>query len=207
MLDELGEEVFTTAKVRKELDRLFAGQNASFLRMIRKELGDNKVAPAQIRAALARIWPSDSVPPAPLRSPTVAKRPVRHEGTPRATIDYGEKHHTDGKPAETVELYRALDRMCQEFAEGKVMRRFLAQNVAWSLGKNSFCSAHLQQNGLRVWLRVEPQSVSTILFARDVSKIGHWGNGDVELALESMERLREAEPIIRRSFEATQHGT
>ncbi len=39
------------------------------------------------------------------------------------------------------------------------------------------------------------------LVARDVSNIGHWGVGDVELAVNSLNRLEGAEPFIQGSFE------
>jgi hypothetical protein len=203
VLDELGEEIFTTAKVRKALDRLFADQDASFLRVIRKALDDDSIAPAQIRAALSRIWrgetaalPAKSVEPA---------RKTRRKRTkiPREKLDYGEAHHTEGKPVEVVELYRALDRFCQDLAPGKVTRRYLAKHVGWSLGKSVFCSTHLLQSGIKIWLRLTTSDIpASATYARDVSHVGHWGVGDVELAIDSMERLRNAEQLIRASFEA-----
>ena len=200
VLDELGEEGFTTAKVRKALDRLFAGQDPAFLRAVRKELRDEKIAPAQIRAALARIWQADGGTTA--AAPSRSDRPMRapRERAARSSIDYGEKHHTERKPAETVEIYRALDRMCQDFSPGNVSRRFLKHTVAWSLGMKTFCSAQLQQHELRVWLELDPKVTASLAYARDVSKLGHQGIGDVELAIASVERLREAEPFIRQSF-------
>ena len=36
----------------------------------------------------------------------------KRKNTPRDKLDYGEARHTDGKPVEVVELYRALDRFC-----------------------------------------------------------------------------------------------
>jgi predicted transport protein len=38
-------------------------------------------------------------------------------------------------------------------------------------------------------------------YARDVSNVGHWGVGDVELAINSLETLEGAKAFIRRSFE------
>lgn len=65
-----------------------------------------------------------------------------------------------------------------------------------------FCCAHLQQGGLRVWVRTNPKALDpSVSFARDVSKIGHWGVGDVELAVNNLDRLQEAEAFIQRSFE------
>ena len=82
------------------------------------------------------------------------------------------------------------------------MRVFTAKYVSWSKDKAIFCSAHLQQGGLRVWVKTDPKKLDpSHPFARDVSRIGHWGVGDVELAINSLERLRDAEAHIRESFE------
>ena len=74
----------------------------------------------------------------------------------------------------------------------------------WSLDKAIFCCANLQQGGLRVWVKIDPKKLDqSVSFARDVSKIGHWGVGDVELAINSLDRLRDAETYIQKSFENT----
>jgi predicted transport protein len=202
VLGQLGEEVFTTAKVRKALDRLFGIQDDSFVRIVRKAMDDDAVTPAQIRAALSRIWRGEAsaLPQTkPIISIRRTEKPASH--TPRIEKNYGEAHHTDSKPIEVVELYRALDRMCQDLAPGQVSRRYLAQHIAWSVGKATFCSAHLLQSGLKVWLRIQPKDIpSSATYARDVSRVGHWGVGNVELALVSQERLVSAEPLVKASF-------
>ena len=56
---------------------------------------------------------------------------------------------------------------------------------------------------MRVWLKLVPGDIPewATSLARDVSQVGHWGVGDVELAVDSLRTLREAEPLIRTSFE------
>jgi predicted transport protein len=74
--------------------------------------------------------------------------------------------------------------------------------VSWALDKAIFCCAHLQQGGLRVWVKTNPKALDpTVTFARDVSKIGHWGVGEVELAIDSIGRLRDAGRFVRESFD------
>lgn len=202
VLDDLGDEIFSTAKVRKALDKLFSELPGPFLRSIRKVIGDEALTPKQIKLALERIWRtgvSDTV--------VVEREPVRRDGRRSGrgrgrARDYSESHHTAGKPREVVELYRALDRLCLDLAPAEVLRKHLAKYVSWSHEKDIFCCAHLQQSGLRVWLKLDPAGIRDgPSFARDVSRIGHWGVGDVELAIDSMQRLREAERLIRASFE------
>lgn len=203
VLDDLGEDIFTTAKVRKGLDKLFAEQDDSFLRLIRKAINDDSVAPAQVRSALSRIWRGEA-PAKPAQTfEYVQKANRKRTAVPHAKPDYGEAHHTDGKPVEVVELYRALDRFCQDRAPGEISRRYLAKVISWSLGKSSFCQVHLLQSGLRMWLRLDPSDVPpSITYARDVTNVGRWGSGNIEFAIDSMEHLQEAEQYIQMSFES-----
>jgi predicted transport protein len=86
---------------------------------------------------------------------------------------------------------------------GQITRKFLAKYIAWSQNKVVFCTAHLLQSGLRVWVKLDPSGIpSSAAYARDVSHVGHWGVGDVELAIDNAETLRDAEPLIRASYEA-----
>ncbi len=204
ILDQLGEEIFTATKVRKALDRLFADPPARLIRIIRASIEDDGMTPAQIRSSLSRIWWGDAGDQAGSK-PKVRGRLQRAKGRGgQRGRDYGEAHHTEGKPGEVIELYRALDRVCQDFDPGGVKHRYLAQVVGWFRGKKAFCYAHLQQSGIRVWIRIDPGQVPrSATYARDVSAIGHWGGGNVELAIDSLERLRDAEPLIRMSFDDT----
>lgn len=202
ILDQLGEEIFTTSKVRKALDQLFSDVPDPLLRSIRRTIANDTITPMQIRQALARIWRSGlSIPVArgSERAPQQHAQPTHKRARDRG---YTETHHIEGKPQEVVELYRGLDRFCQDLSPGQVSRRYLAKYVSWSLDKWAFCSVHIQQSGLRLWVKMHPTEIpKSTVFARDVSKVGHWGVGDVELAINSMQRLRDAEEFIRASFE------
>ncbi len=196
VLDKLGAEIFTTGKVRKALDRLFLEAPQPLIRLIRKSIGDSSVTPSQIQQALGRIWDGGKSTAVPALEPK-EKRP-----TERPTAEHSEAHHTEGKPSEVVELYRALDRICQDLAPGRITRAYKTKYVSWALEKAIFCCAHLQQGGLHVWVKTNPKALDpSVTFARDVSKIGHWGVGEVELAIDSLERLREAGRFVRESFD------
>lgn len=56
-------------------------------------------------------------------------------------------------------------------------------------------------NRLLVTLKLDPASVTPEDgFSRDVSGIGHWGTGDVELTLRSPADLERAKPLLERSY-------
>ena len=116
---------------------------------------------------------------------------------------YGEDHHTVGKPREVLELYRAIERQCLALKPGGVQKRCWAKCIGFDADGRRFCSVHLRQGGLRVWLYLKLHRLANPpSFARDVSKVGHWGGGDLELGITSLAQLEEAASLIRASFQA-----
>ncbi len=195
MLDEIGEQIFVTSKVRKALDKLFMEPPTTLTRLIRRTIGDQTVKPSQISAALKRLWTQ-------LPEVAVPTTPTRHVKTPkRKGKEHTETHHTQGKPQEVLELFRTIDTYCLQFDPNHVQRQYLAKYVKYSHGKSIFCCVHLQQSGLRVWLKLDYSDLATPPdYARDVSKVGHWGVGDVELAIDSLDKLGDAQVLIHKSF-------
>ncbi len=217
-LDALGEQTFTDGKVRKALGTLMLDPPRALLKMIRGATGDQSIAPQRIRDSLARVWRAAGVgthfggPPSPHELARSSSSPpgARAEGVlksrrikrPRASASpYDEAHHILGKPQEVVELYRAVDRLCLSLAPGAVGKRYLAKCIAYDSKKPAFCSVHVLQAGLRVWLKLKySRLVNPPGFARDVSNVGHWGAGDVELRVSSLSQVDEAGSLIRQSF-------
>jgi hypothetical protein len=203
VLDEIGEQVFTTGKVRKALDKLFLDPPPNLIRVIRSGISDESVKPTQVRAALRRLWTQSSELEMPSTFPAVAevtkpltKYPVRG--------DYGEGYHVAGKPREVVELFRAVDKFCRELELTAVQTKYLKKYVSYVHGKVIFCCVHLQKSGLRVWVKLDyPGLENPPAYVRDVSNIGHWGVGNVEIVVDSLEKLQMSKSLIRRSFETT----
>jgi predicted transport protein len=55
-----------------------------------------------------------------------------------------------------------------------------------------------------VYVKVDPSDVPIETgFTRDVSEIGHYGTGDLEITLSKSEDLERAKPLIRQSYEAS----
>jgi len=69
--------------------------------------------------------------------------------------------------------------------------------------KNFTCVEVYPQAGkVTVFLKVDPKTVPMESgFSRDVSSIGHFGTGDLELTLRGMSDLARAQPLIARSYE------
>ncbi len=118
------------------------------------------------------------------------------------TATYDEKHHIDGKPEDMVGLFRNLDEFCMNLEPGRVTRDYLAKYIKYSHSDNIFCCAHISSIGLRVWLKLKYADLKNPpTYIRDVSKIGHWGTGDVELDIANETTLEDSKHIIKKSFE------
>ena len=66
LLDEIGEQVFTTRKIRKALDKLFREPPNPLIRLIRSAIEDDTLKPTQVKKALKRLWAQPSevgIPP------------------------------------------------------------------------------------------------------------------------------------------------
>jgi hypothetical protein len=205
VLDEYGKLVFTTSKIRKAVDILFNDPPSNLIKMIRTKANDEKIKPQEIKDALKRLW---------AQTTEEASGGVEHRYSSdtdtaednqepiKRTSAYNEKTHTDGIPQEVVELYRVIDKFCREIDSVNVQRIFQAKSINYLIGKNIFCSVHITKSGLRIWLKLiysrlddPPANV------RDVSNVGHWGAGDVEVAVNNQEHLKAAKLYISDSFD------
>ena len=60
---------------------------------------------------------------------------------------------------------------------------------------------HPQANALLVYAKVEPTTVELVDgFTRDVSNIGHYGTGDLEIRITDNSLLSQAEPLLAMSY-------
>ncbi|MBX6963418.1 DUF5655 domain-containing protein [Alcaligenes faecalis] len=82
-----------------------------------------------------------------------------------------------------------------------VTEKQLRLYVAFKKLKN-FATVVAYPNRLLVYLKLVPSSVAfEDGFSRDVSEIGHWGTGDVELVLRNAADFEKAKPLLERAYQ------
>jgi len=201
ILDEIGEQVFTTGKIRKALDKLFIDPPNYLIRLIRKTIGDDSIKPKQVKKALKRLWAQTSeINISSTYEIVPDTRTIQNASLKQKS--YNENHHVEGKPQEVIELFRTVDKFCRELNPTNIVRKYLAKYVKYSFNKNIFCCVHLQKSGLRIWLKLNYSDLENPSDnVRDVSSVGHWGVGDVELAIDSHERFNNSKHLIQKSFD------
>jgi len=214
-LDEIGEVTFTDAKVRKALDEVMREPPKSLLNAVREAVDDPRMKPSQIRQSLERVWRSlmvrgesavEAFSSGPAFAgdcevPTAAEKARR--GRPRKeTSDYSLEAHLNGRSAVVREIFDAVDGFCRSLSP-QVVCEPLAKYIKYELAGRIFLCMHLQKYGVRMWLKLDPTGVGPLpSFARDMTGVGHWGTGDLELALDTPAMVDQAIPLIRKSFEA-----
>lgn len=118
----------------------------------------------------------------------------------RATASYSIKQHFEGKPkkirdlAQSIrELITGLDASIEE-----VPKKFY---IAYKVTQNVACM-EMQKHRIRLYLKLNPKRQKGLPeFARDVSKIGHYGTGDLELSLRSPADLEASKRLIELAYQ------
>ena len=84
-----------------------------------------------------------------------------------------------------------------------VQEATLSYYIAFKRIKNFACiEFRLTTSRIYVFVKVDPASVKLEPgFTRDVSKIGHYGTGNLEITLTTPDDLERAKPLIRRSYD------
>jgi restriction system protein len=126
--------------------------------------------------------------------------PRREREQPAAPLPGSElDDHFPGLPPAVKSLFVKLEE--ELFAlDGAVERVFRKQYVAYRIGKHTICSVIPQKKRLRLVLPLNPQEIQHPL-VRDISGVGHWGIGDMEVNYASREDLEQVMTWIRQAAE------
>jgi predicted transport protein len=86
-----------------------------------------------------------------------------------------------------------------------VITQTLKHYVAFKRIKNFACvEFHNRERKLMVFVKVDPDTIALEPgFTRDVRNVGHFGTGDLEIAIRSDEDLERAKPLLVKSYEAS----
>lgn len=123
------------------------------------------------------------------------------------TGTYDENYHINGVPEQIVQLFRNLEEFCMSIDAGSIARNYLAKYIRYDYQGHIFCCVHIDKSKIRVWLKLKYDDLhNPPSYARDVSKIGHWGTGDVEINISDEVSLEGSKPFIIKSVEKNKNG-
>jgi predicted transport protein len=116
------------------------------------------------------------------------------------------KTHADQIASASPELL-ALFEQARNFilAQGDdIIEKPLKLYVAFRRLKNFVCMSLISKQDPRVFLTLKLDPKTVVLeqgFSRDVSNIGHWGTGDLEVVLRSSANFEKAKALIERAYQ------
>ncbi len=129
------------------------------------------------------------------------KQNIQEQTSPeeRQPYTFETMHNGDYLTGKVLELFEELqDRILRM---NDVKEEVLKQCVAYRYKETTIISVVPLSSGLKLYLNLSPQEVKEYKFCRDVSKVGHWGTGDVEVKIHSLDELNRAMPLIQKSYQ------
>jgi len=133
-------------------------------------------------------------------------KPIRtgKDEVEKTHISYTVDSHLRDKSENIHFLFSSLqERIVALAEEGEIIENPTKIYIGYKHGKN-FCEVEIQANAIKIWLDIpttdldDPQNIG-----RDVSEIGHYGTGDVEVRLKSIEDIDNIMDLIEQSYKLT----
>ena len=112
---------------------------------------------------------------------------------------YSEEDHTANKTDSVIELYETFRDAILNFNEDiEVIPR--KKRIAFK-GNRIICDILLQKNAIKLWVNLKSGELDDPKnLMRDVSNIGHWGNGDYELVIKNTNDLEYIMSLIKQAI-------
>lgn len=117
----------------------------------------------------------------------------------RATATYTFEEHLEGKPEQVKSLVLAVQEyiMNLDAAFEEVPKKHY---VAYKISQNIAC-VEIQRQRLLIYLKIDPARMAPLpRNARDVSEIGHYGTGDLELSVSTEDDVEAAKSYIEMAY-------
>ncbi len=118
----------------------------------------------------------------------------------RSTATYTVDEHLDGKPDRIRELALSVREFISGLDSGieEAPKKFY---IAYKITQNIVCMVISKQQ-ITLYLKLDPKSIPhPPSIARDVSEIGHYGTGDLELSIPSEQDFETAKAFIKAAYE------
>lgn len=113
----------------------------------------------------------------------------------RATGTYTFEEHLEGKPEKIQKLILELNEYILDL-DAAIERSPKKFYVAYRISQNIVCM-EIQKQNIKLYLKLQPSDVENPpSIYRDVSKIGHYGTGDIEFTIKSHRDIDSVKPFI-----------
>ena len=129
---------------------------------------------------------------------TISRQDEAIEKVTKEIKVYTEDEHLEKGTEETKELYETFKSAILNLDELEVKPK--KKYIAFVSGSN-VVDIHIQKNALKMWLNLQQGDLDDPKeIARDVSSVGHWGNGDYEIVIRTDEEMEYILSLIKQSL-------
>ncbi|RRO11537.1 DUF5655 domain-containing protein [Flavobacteriaceae bacterium 14752] len=129
---------------------------------------------------------------------TISRQDEAIEKVTKEIKVYTEDEHLEKGTEETKELYETLKSAILNLDELELKPK--KKYIAFVSGSN-VVDIHIQKNALKMWLNLQQGDLDDPKeIARDVSSVGHWGNGDYEIIMRTDEEMEYILSLIKQSL-------
>lgn len=127
------------------------------------------------------------------------EKPNKRRG--QVKVSYTLEDHLKGKPSAILELFQDFrERIFSLSDEKDIEEKAVKKYIGYKHGKN-FCEVWIQASKLKIWLDITSDNLNDPYnLSRDVSNIGHWGTGDVEINLDNHHDLNKVLYLIEQAY-------
>lgn len=135
---------------------------------------------------------------------TISKQDETIEKVSKEIKVYTEQEHLNKADDETRELYEKLKNaiLSLDNIEIKPTKLYLA-----FISDSNIADIQIQQHSLKLWINLSKGELDDPMnLARDVSNVGHWGNGHYELKVGNDENLEYVLSLVKQSLEKTKRS-
>lgn len=113
---------------------------------------------------------------------------------------YTEEEHLEGKPEEIKELYEAFKDAILNLGNDIDIKP-KKQEIGFTVKGKIFTDVCVLKSNLKFWINVKKDQLDDPKkLTRDVSSIGHWGNGDYEIVVKNTANLEYIMSLIKQAL-------
>lgn len=131
---------------------------------------------------------------------TISRNDEVVEAVSKEVKVYTEQDHLHKVDFETRELYENVKERLLTLADN-ITTQPKKQTIDFRVDDNIFCDIVLQNKGLKIYVNLKSGDLQDQkLVARDVSNVGHWGNGSYEIKLTDLDDIDYIISLLKQSL-------
>lgn len=137
---------------------------------------------------------------------TISRQDEAIEKVTKEIKVYTENDHINRGETETQELYKKLKDGINNL-DDSISYQAKKQTIGFKIEANIFCDIVILSKSLKMYLNLksgELQDEKKI--ARDVSNVGHWGNGSYEIKMKDTENIEYILSLIKQSLKKNKNN-